>query len=164
MSAIFEGSTIGFLTRTSNAAWVRAHQRAVLVVDRDLRLHFRNVLRQHALAVAENVGRERHVAELGPDLRERLRLRRHALARVDHQHGGPPAGHLVVVDQIGFQLGAALGVFDPFVLQLGLSRAGGERDDGQKRCKHPGYRHGSLLEPFYGMNPPPLTWIVWPVM
>src|SRR2546428_13371713 len=47
----------------------RAHQRAVLVVDRDLRLHFRNVLRQHALAVAENVGRERHVAELGPDLR-----------------------------------------------------------------------------------------------
>src|SRR2546430_13581886 len=32
---------------------------------------------QHALAVAENVGHERHVAELGPDLRERLRSEEH---------------------------------------------------------------------------------------
>src|SRR6267154_882219 len=121
----------------------RAHQRAVLVVDRDLRLHFGNVLRQHALAVAEHVGGERDVAELGPDLRERLRFRRHALARMNHQHGGPPAGHLVVVDQIGFELGAALAVFDPLVLYLGVCRAGGERDGGgQKGCAE--YRHGSL--------------------
>src|SRR6266545_4492275 len=123
----------------------RAHQRPVLVVDRDLRLHFRNVLRQHALAVAENVGRERHVAELGPDLRKRQRLRRHALARMNHQHGRPPAGHFIVVGQVGFELGAALVIFDPLVLHLGLCRAGGERDGGgQKGCKRPEYRHGSL--------------------
>src|SRR5216117_1939713 len=123
----------------------RAHQRPVLVVDRDLRLHFRNILRQNALAVAENVGREGHVAEPGPDLRERQRFRRHALARMNHQHGRPPAGHLVVVDQIGFELGATLAVFDPLVLYLGLCRAGGERDGGgQEGCKRPEYRHGSL--------------------
>src|SRR5438093_302711 len=70
---------------------------------------------------------------------------RRALARMDHQHGRPPAGHLIVVDQIGFELGAALVVFDPLVLHLGLCRADGERDGGgEKRCKRPEYRHGSL--------------------
>src|SRR5262249_46324828 len=64
----------------------RTHQRAVLGVDCGLRLHFRDVLRQHALAITEYIGCERDIAELGPGLREPQRLRSHALARMDHQH------------------------------------------------------------------------------
>ena len=101
----------------------RAHQRAVVGVDRGLRCHFRNVLRQHALAVAEDVGRERDVAELGPGLGELLRFRRHALARMDHEHGRAPAGHFVIVGHIGFELGVSVAVLDPLVLHLGLRRA-----------------------------------------
>src|SRR5215468_2091428 len=44
----------------------RTHQRAVLGVDCGLRLHFRDVLRQHALPVAEYICCERDVAELAP--------------------------------------------------------------------------------------------------
>src|SRR5437899_12631020 len=147
-----------------------------------MRLNYRIILRQHALAEAENVSRERDVAELGPDLRKRLRFRRHALARVNHQHGGPPAAHLVVVGQVGFELGAALAVFDPLVLHLGLCGAGGERDGGgQKGCERPEHGHWRLpvlsscgelwrvravakTSSAQGMKPPPFTWTVWPVM
>ena len=101
--------------------------------------HFRNVLRQHALAVAENVGRERHVAELGPGLRELQRLRRHALARMDHQHGRAPAGHLVVVGHIGFELGVAVAVLDPLVLHLGLRRHRGQGENGGQNGRNGSY-------------------------
>jgi hypothetical protein len=117
--------------RIERSLGARPHQRTVLVVDRGLRLHFRHILRQDALAVAEKVGRERHVSELGPGLGETHRLRRHALARMHHQHRRPLAGDGVVVDQITFELGVAVNVLDPFLLELGLCHTGlHEREGG----------------------------------
>ena len=118
----------------------RLGQRRVLAEDLGLGSHFRNVLRQHALAVAENVGGERHVAKLGPELRELLRLRRHALARVDNEHRRALAGDLVVIGHVGFELYIAVLVFDPLVLHLGRRRSGGEHDGGghggRKQAEH----------------------------
>jgi len=108
----------------------RTHQRAVLGVDCGLRLHFRDVLRQHALPVAEYICCKRDVTELGPDLGEPQSLGSHAFARMDHQHGRPPAGHFVVVDHIGFELGVAVRVLDPLALHLGLCWVLSERKDG----------------------------------
>src|SRR5262249_27174320 len=108
----------------------RTHQRAVLGVDCGLRLHFRDVLRQHALAITEYIGCERDIAELGPGLREPQRLRSHALARMDHQHGRTPDSHLVIVDQIGFEFGVAVSVFDPLALHLSLCWVRSERKGG----------------------------------
>src|SRR5215467_139084 len=108
----------------------RTHQRAVLGVDGGLRLHFRDLFRQHALTITKYIGRERDIAEFGPGLCESQRLRRHALARMDHQHGGTPASHLVIVDHIRFELGVAVRVFDPLALHLGLCWAASERKGG----------------------------------
>ena len=40
---------------------------------------------------------------------------------------GAPAGDFVVVDHIGLELGAAVGVLDPLALDLGACHAGNER-------------------------------------
>jgi hypothetical protein len=70
---------------------------------------------------------------------ERIRL--HAGAVMDHQDGGTPAGDLVVVGEIAFQLHVAVAVLDPLGLHLGLRRDG----DGRKRNgrrKHAEHGHG----------------------
>ncbi len=100
-----------------------ARQDPILAVDRGLRRHLFDILGQETFAVAEDIGGECDVAKFRPHLRELLRLLRHALAGVDHQHGGPLAVLGVVIDGVALETLAAMGVVEPFLLELGLRLA-----------------------------------------
>ena len=104
-------------------------------------MHLRHLFGQHTLAIAEEVGRERHIAELGPGLGVRERIGLHAGAVVDQQDRRALAGDLVIIRQIAFELCAVVAVLDPLLLHLGACGQCGE-------CQHGGrygdadWRHG----------------------
>jgi hypothetical protein len=135
MTAIFDASTSSICWSALKPAWARAHQRAVFVVERRLHLHFLDFLWPDGLA--EDVGREHHVAELGDHLGVPAGIFRHAVAGVDEQHGGALAGDRAVIGEIALQFGVAVLVVDGLGMKLRASRGGEEHDGaGERRAEN----------------------------